>query len=80
MVRKKWERIMGRMLTDRNANMGGGRKGSVFPESVSVREMSSVRGAGEMKDYPDTEQHVKRDQEHGISKIKGHAQKPGYRN
>ena len=71
---------MGRMLTDRKADIGSGRKGSVFPGEVSVKEMSSPKGAGSMVDYPDTEQHVKRDQEKGISKIKGNAQKPGYRN
>jgi hypothetical protein len=71
---------MGRMLTDRKADIGSGRKGSVFPGEVHVKEMKSPRGAGEMKDYPDTEQHVFRDQEKGISKIKGNAQKSGYRN
>lgn len=71
---------MGRMISDRKADIGSGRKGSVFPGEVSVKEMSSPRGAGSMTDYPDTEQHVKRDQEAGISKIKGNAQKSGYRN
>lgn len=71
---------MGRMLSDRKAPIGSGKKGDVFPEGVHVKEYRRVEGAGEMKDYPDTEAHVARDQEHGISKIKGHSQKPGYRN
>lgn len=70
---------MSRMLSDRKADIGSGRKGSVFPGEVHVKEMKSATGAGSMKNYPDTEQDVLRDQEGGIGKAKGRPQKTGYR-
>lgn len=71
---------MSRMLSDRKAPLGSGRKGSVFPGEVHVKEMRSATGAGQAKNYPDMEQDVLRDQEAGVSKAKSRPQKPGYRN
>jgi len=71
---------MSRMISDRKADMGSGRKGSVFPESASVKEMKSAEGAGKMMDYPDTDADCKKVQEMGISKAKSHKQKWGHRN
>lgn len=70
---------MSRMMSDRKADMGSGRKGSVFPEQVSVKEMKSGEGVGKMGDYPDKEQDIKREQDGAVGKVKGHPMKPGYR-
>jgi hypothetical protein len=46
-----------------------------------VTHERSAEGAGhEGSMYPDTTEDIHRDQEHGASKIKGRAMKPGYRN
>ena len=71
---------MSRKLSDRNADLGGSRKGSVFPEDVKVRDFSSVGGAGEIMDYPDTIDKIDRDQREGVKKAEGRKMKAGYRN
>lgn len=46
----------------------------------SLKRYSSAEGAGHVgTEYPDTTEMVKRDQEKGDSKAKGHPMKPGYR-
>jgi hypothetical protein len=35
--------------------------------------------AGGITDYPDTSEHIERDQEKGVSEIKKQPMKPGYR-
>lgn len=46
----------------------------------SVKHFSSAEGSGHIgMEYSDTSEMVKRDQEHGDSKIKKHQIKPGYR-
>jgi hypothetical protein len=73
--------MSGRRIDDHSFWAGSKSKGSVFPEGVKVKEESSASGyASEaMKDYPDTSEAVKRNQEIGISKMKGHQLKTGYR-
>jgi len=44
-----------------------------------LKEYHSAEGSGGIKDYPDTSEHVQRDQEHGDRHIKGRPMKPGYR-
>lgn len=47
----------------------------------SVKHFTSAEGDGEIgSEYPDTTEDIHRDQEHGVSKIKGRAIKQGYRN
>jgi hypothetical protein len=43
---------------------------------------TSAEGAGHMAPgyYPDTTEHIHKDQEHGVSKLKGRPLKSGYRN
>ena len=46
----------------------------------SVKHYSSAEGSGHVgMEYSDTTEMVKRDQEHGDSKVKSHRMKPGYR-
>jgi hypothetical protein len=46
----------------------------------SLKHYSSAEGSGHVgTEYPDTTEMVKRDQEKGDSKVKGHPMKPGYR-
>lgn len=46
----------------------------------SVKHYSSAEGSGHIgMEYSDTTEMVKRDQEHGDSKVKSHKMKPGYR-
>lgn len=51
----------------------------LMKSKTHVKHFSSAEGAGHMADYPDTTEAVKKDQEHGVKKIKQHPQKPGYR-
>jgi hypothetical protein len=70
---------MTRMMNDRTPDFGKGRKGSVFPEEVHVKEMATPTGAGKIMDYPDTEEAIHRDQEKGISEMHKKKMKPGFR-
>ena len=45
-----------------------------------LKHYSSAEGSGHVgMEYSDTTEMVKRDQEHGDSKVKSHHMKPGYR-
>jgi hypothetical protein len=44
-----------------------------------VKHYRSADGAGGMKNYPDTTEHIMRDQESGDRHIKGRPMKDGYR-
>lgn len=59
---------MGRRIDEKGGPWGGGKKGSVFPEGVHVKEIKSAEGAGRAMDYPDTEEKLKSQQEEGIRK------------
>lgn len=72
--------MSGRKIDDHSFWAGGKSKGSVFPEGVHHKMESSATGAGKISDYPDTTEAIKRDQEHGVSKIHGKPMKPGFRN
>jgi hypothetical protein len=74
--------MSGRKIDD-HAFFGGAKsKGSVFPEGVKIKDESSAGGYGSesFKEYPDTTEMLKRDQEMAISKMKAHPMKSGYRN
>lgn len=71
--------MSGRKINDHKSWMGGASKGSVFPEGVKHKMESSAEGSGHEADYPDTTEHVKRDQEHAKSKIGSKPMKPGFR-
>lgn len=72
--------MSGRKINDHSSWIGGRSKGSVFPEGVKHKAESSAEGAGAVGTYEDTTEAIKSQQEHGISKAKGHPVKNNYRN
>ena len=72
--------MSGQKINDHGFWAGGKSKGSVFPAGVHHKAESSAEGSGHISDYPDTTEHVKRDQEHAKGKISSKAMKPGFRN
>lgn len=52
----------------------------MMKSKTHTKEYKSAEGAGEIRNYPDTTEEIKRDQDHGIGKAKGRPMKPGYRN
>ena len=70
---------MARRLSDHHADLGGGKKGSVFPSEVKVKEFRSAEGAGKAMDYPDTEEKLKAQQEDQIRKAERQKLNPMYR-
>lgn len=70
----------GQRIDDHSFWAGGKSKGSVFPEGAKVKTYDSADGAGSEMDYEDTTEKVKSQQELGVSKIKGHPQRPLHRN
>ena len=71
--------MAGRRIDDHSFWAGGHSKGSVFPEGARTKNESSAEGAGAVHHYEDTTETIKSQQEMGIKKAKGHAQRPGYR-
>lgn len=72
--------MAGRRIDDRGSWMTGRSKASVFAEGVKSKEIAATVGAGEMMNYPDTEELVHRDQKKSIAKIHGRSMKDGERN
>lgn len=70
---------MAKSIHDRSFWAGKG-KGNPLPEGVKERTETSAVGAGHLDDYCDTTDAIKKQQEMGISKAKGHSQKTHYRN
>lgn len=72
--------MSGRRIDDHSFWAGAKPKGCVLPEGAKMKSMVSAEGAGHVGTaYPDTEQDIYRDQEHGIRKSEAHKMKPGYR-
>lgn len=72
--------MSGRRIDDHSFWAGSRGKGVVMPDGAKVKSMKSAEGAGHVgSSYPDTEELVHRDQEHGIRKAEAHKMKPGYR-
>ena len=69
-------------MSGRKINDHGGFPASsdaLMKSSNSVKHFSSAEGSGHEADYPDTTEHVKRDQEHAKGKIASKPMKPGFR-
>lgn len=72
--------MSGRRIDDHSSWVGKSPKNVPFPDGAKMKQMSSAEGAGHVgSSYPDTEEMVKRDQDHGIRKAESHKMKPGYR-
>lgn len=72
--------MAGQRIDDHSSWVGKGNKGSVFPEGVKVKDMSSAEGAGGLSSYEDTSNEIQRAQEMGDKKVKSHSMKANYRN
>ena len=70
----------GQRIDDHSFWAGKGNAESPFPKGVHTKMESSAEGAGSEMDYEDTTEKIKSQQEMGIRKAKGHAQKPLHRN
>jgi hypothetical protein len=73
--------MSGRKIDDHSSWVGSKGKDAVFPDGPhKTKNYSSAEGAGSLSHYEDTTETIKSQQEMGKSKMKGHPQKPGYRN
>ena len=72
--------MSGKRIDDHAFFAGKASEGSVFPKGVHHKAESSAEGAGKVGTYEDTTEAIKSQQEHGISKAKGHPVKNNYRN
>lgn len=71
----------GRSIDNHDFWAGGPSNGSVFPMGAKTKQEMSAGGAGEMTNYQDTTEAIKKSQEMAKSKIKGHqGRMPEYRN
>lgn len=69
--------MAGRGITD----MGGYPHTSdmAMKSKTHLKEYHSAEGSGGMKDYPDTSEHIEKDQREGDKKVKSQPMKSGYR-
>ncbi len=70
----------GQRIDDHSFWAGKGSKESPFPMNSKMKQYTSAEGAGAVSKYEDTTEEIHAQQEKGISKAKGHSQKPMYRN
>lgn len=69
-----------RRIDDHSFWAGKPGKDSRFPDGPhKVKSESSAEGDGHLSHYEDTTEEIKRQQMMGVSKAKGHAQKPLHR-
>ena len=72
--------MSGRRIDDHSSPWGMKGKDSVFPDGPhKVKNESSASSAGEVTKYEDTTEAIKAQQNAGVSKIKGHPMKSGFR-
>lgn len=69
----------GRKIDDHSSWVGSKPSGKVFPDGAKTKEYTSAEGAGDIAQYEDTTERIKRTQEEGKGKVKSHPMKPGYR-
>jgi hypothetical protein len=69
-----------RRIDDHSFWAGSPEKGGVLPAGSKMKAIEKSEGDGGIRDYPDTEAQIHRDQKAGVGKIKSHPQKAGYRN
>jgi hypothetical protein len=70
----------GRRIDDHSFWAGKGDKHSIMPKGVHVKEFPSAGSAGDINRYDDISENIKQTQEEAKSRVKGHPQKPMYRN
>jgi hypothetical protein len=69
--------MAGRRIEDKGGYPGS--SDAMMKSHNHVKHYSSADGAGGIRDYPDTTEEIRRDQEKGEKHIKSHSIKPGYR-
>lgn len=70
--------MAGRKITDHGGMPAS--SDAMMKSKTHVKHYSSAEGSGHVgMDYSDTTEAIKRDQEHGDSKVKSHKMKTGYR-
>lgn len=69
----------GRKIDDHSFWAGGKSKESVFPKGVHTKAESSDGHEGHLSHYEDTTEQIRSQQEMGVKKARGHAQKPLHR-
>lgn len=70
----------GRKIDDHKFWAGGAGKNMVMPQGVHTKSESSAEGDGGLSRYEDTTETIKSQQEMGVRKARGHAQKAEHRN
>jgi hypothetical protein len=71
----------GRRIEDHSNWIGASPKHAPLPEvGGKMMQEHSAEGAGRVMEYEDTTGEIKKYQEMGDKKIKGHGRKPGHRN
>jgi hypothetical protein len=70
--------MSGKRIDDHKFFAGSG--SPKFPKGVHTKDYSSAEGDGRLSHYEDTTETIKSQQEMGVKKARGHAQKPGHRN
>lgn len=68
-----------RRIDDHSFWAGSGSKNSVLPESAKCKSMEQVEGDGGVMESRETEADIARDQRKGVSKMRSHDMKSGYR-
>jgi hypothetical protein len=74
------DNMSGRKISDHSFFAGGKGKNSVLPDGVHTKVETSAEGDGALKEYQDTTDKIKAQQEAAKSKMKKHVQPPAYRN
>ncbi len=70
----------GQKINDHSFWGGRASKGSPFPDGPhKLKAESSAEGDGGLSHYEDTTEQIKKQQMMGVSKARGHAQKPLHR-
>lgn len=73
--------MAGQKINDHASWIGSAPSGMPMPMHTKTKSYTSAEGAGHVgTDYPDTTEAIQRDQSGGISKVKSHSMKTGYRN
>lgn len=51
----------------------------LMASKTHLKHMSSVEGDGGVREYPDTDEMIQRNQKENVAKMRAHHVKPGYR-
>lgn len=69
-----------RRTDDKSSWLGSAPAGCVFPEGNKKKMFQEGEGAGELKNYVDTAEEIKKEQDMAKGKAKEYSQKPYHRN